>query len=234
MARPSLFVLALPRSLSSLLYHSVRKSLGLQEPDWTTDGEILNVRRFAFLAEEGTVEGVKYIERNRDGRRFETLRRFLDQVAQAEGFAYKDVIHPFLVAEWLPPKPFRVLYIERPVPDVALAMLQRGWLYPAAAAEPAAEGAQNAHAELERAMVSGLFRARKVLGEAAGARVRYDDLIQDEGPIWDALRSLYDEDVPRPTYLDGEFRRVRDEKLSQRGTPLYQRLEALSREIGGP
>ena len=52
----SLFVVSLPRSLSTVTYHAARRALGLAEPTWTTDGEILNLRRFAHLEQEGTVE----------------------------------------------------------------------------------------------------------------------------------------------------------------------------------
>ena len=38
----SLFVVSLPRSLSSLLYVAAAHALGLAEPTWTSDGEILN------------------------------------------------------------------------------------------------------------------------------------------------------------------------------------------------
>ena len=50
----SLFVVSLPRSLSSLLYVAASRALGLAEPGWTTDGEILNrdrvPRRLQHLA----------------------------------------------------------------------------------------------------------------------------------------------------------------------------------------
>jgi hypothetical protein len=244
-ARPSLFVVALARSLSSVVYHAVRRALELREPEWTTDGEVLNVRRFALLAEEGDVEGIKYVERRRDERRFDRLLGFLGQVTHPVGFAYKDVIQPFLVAEWLPASGLPVLHIDRPVPDVAYAMLQRGWHYPAAAAglAPAASSAAAKSEEaapagrlgedLQRALVAGLLRASHALAAVPGTRVLYDDLIHDEAPIHDALRSLYGGDLPRPAYLDDAFRRDRDEVLERRQTELHRHLDELCREIAG-
>ena len=44
----SLFVLSLPRSLSTLLYHAAREAMTLCEPAWTSDGEILNADRYAL------------------------------------------------------------------------------------------------------------------------------------------------------------------------------------------
>jgi hypothetical protein len=233
----------------------------LRQPEWTTDGEVLNVRRFALLAEEGTVEGVKYVERQRDGRRFDQLLGFLDQVTRAEGFAYKDVIQPYVVAEWLTGGRARVLCLDRPVPDVAYAMLERGWLYPARWAGPDAAGPdptgpdaageQEAHAgpparlegggasagaaagaDLERCLVTGLLGARRALAAVPGQRVLYDELIHDEAPLWEALRSLYGGDVQRPSYLDDGFERVREEVLRRRRTERYRRLAALCDEIG--
>jgi hypothetical protein len=253
----------LPRSLSSLLYHAARRALALREPEWTTDGEVLNVRRFALLVEEGTVEGVKYVERQRDGRRFDQLLGFLDQVTRARGFAYKDVIQPYVVAEWLAGGRARVLHLDRPVPDVAYAMQERGWLYPArwagpdaqapsgpdpkgphqigeraAGAEPSlvrdgdgATAGTAAGADPERCLVAGLLRARRALAAVPGPRVRYDELIQDEAPLWEALRSLYGDGVARPSYLDDGFARVREEVLRRRRTAHYRRLAALCDEI---
>lgn len=206
------------------MYHAVRHSLALREPAWTTDGEVLNVRRFALLAEEGDVEGVKYVERRSDERRFGQLFDFLDQVVQRTGFAYKDVVQPFLVAEWLPASGLPVLSIERPVADVAYAMLQRGWHYPAAAAATEWRGSPE---ELERAMVAGLLRARRALDGVPAARVRYDDLVHDEAPLHEALCALYGREVPRPSYLDDHFQRARDEVLRRRDTDLHRRLSDL-------
>jgi hypothetical protein len=231
----------------------------LRQPEWTTDGEVLNVRRFVLLAEEGAVEGVKYVERQRDGQRFDQVLGFLDQVARAEGFAYKDVIQPFVVAEWLAGGRARVLHLDRPVPDVAYAMLERGWLYPARwtgldagppagpdpggeqeadAGPPARPGGDGASAgaaaagdDVERWLVAGLLRARRALAAVPGRRVLYDELIHDETPLWEALRSLYGGDVPRPSYLDDGFERVREEVMRRRRTERYRRLAALCDEL---
>jgi hypothetical protein len=218
------------------VYHAARGALALRQPEWTTDGEILNVRRFALLAEEGTVEGVRYVERERDGERFARLLAFLGQVACAEGFTYKDVIQPYVAAEWLAARRMRVLYIERPVPDVAYAMLERGWHYPARPAEPEPRelppgSDQESEADLERRLVAGLVRARRALEAVAEQKVQYDELIHDETPLWEALRSLYGGDVRRPRYLDADFSGVREKVLGRRETDRYRRLVDLGEEL---
>jgi hypothetical protein len=241
MMRPSLFIVALPRSLSSLIFHAARQALALRQPEWTTDGEILNVRRFAMLAEAGPgegVEGLKYVERQRDSRRFEQLLAFLDQATRGRGFVYKDVIQPFVVAEWLAGSGLRVLHLDRPVPDVAWAMLDRGWHYPAqAAAEPGTVAPGDGSARLERALVAGLLRAHRALCALGARRLSYDELIQDEEPLRSALHDLYAadgcalDDLARPAYIDDEFSRVRDAVLRRRGTNRYRRLAELCEQL---
>ena len=80
--------------------------------------------------------GVKFTLKERDPARFDALSEFLDQVTAPAGFAYKDVVQPFVVAEWLRSHPhqYRVLRIKRRLPDVAFAMLAKRWLYPCRAA----------------------------------------------------------------------------------------------------
>jgi hypothetical protein len=118
----SLCILSLPRSLSTIVYHVVRRAIGAAEPSWTTDGEILNGDRLALTAAEGAA--AKYV-RNVD-QRFPRMQAFLDDVVQTEGFAYKDVVNPFVACDWLTRhEELAVLKIRRDVAEVALAMLQK-------------------------------------------------------------------------------------------------------------
>ncbi len=220
----SLFVVSLPRSLSSLLYQTLQRTLGLADPVWTSDGEILNLHRFAHLPEGLEIEGLRFTVRSHDPERFDRLVSFLDQATVREGFIYKDVVQPFVVARWLPGSGLAVLRIERPVADVAFAMIERGWLYPQAGAD--------CDGEPERGLVAGLVRAQSALAEVPGPVVRFDDLIHDEEPLAAALRTLYG-DVPAPRYLDDGFQAVREEVLRRRETDRWQRLAelALSTEV---
>jgi hypothetical protein len=218
----SLFVVSLPRSLSSLLYQTLRRALGLAEPVWTSDGEVLNLHRFAHLPEGSEVEGLRFTAPARDPERFERLVAFLDQAIAREGFLYKDVVQPFVVARWLPGSGVAALRIERPLADVAFAMSERGWLYPRAAA---------AHDEgPERELIAGLIRAQRALAEIPGPVVRFDELIHDEEPLAAALRGLYGV-VPSPRYLDDGFRAVREEVLRRRETERWRRLAQLIEEM---
>src|SRR5687768_3112477 len=115
----SLFLVSLPRSLSSLLYQILRPSLGLAEPVWTSDGEILNLHRYVHLPTDVDVEGLRFTDRPRDPESFDRLLAFLDQAAVREGFFYKDVVQPFVAARWLPASGLAILRIERPLADVA-------------------------------------------------------------------------------------------------------------------
>jgi hypothetical protein len=221
----SLFLVSLPRSLSSLLYQTLRPALGLAEPVWTSDGEVLNLHRFAHLPEGLEIEGLRFTERTRNPERFDRLLAFLDQATVREGFLYKDVVQPFVVSHWLPASGLAILRIERPLADVAFAMSERGWGYPRAAAEPAGEP--------DRELVIGLVRAQRALAALPGPVVRFDELIHDEKPLAAALRSIYGDVPPLPTprYLDDGFRAVREEVLRRRATERWARLAEMAEEI---
>jgi hypothetical protein len=222
----SLFLVSLPRSLSSLLYQRIRPALGLREPVWTSDGEVLNLHRFAHLPDGMEVEGLRFTRPDDDAGRFDRLLAFLDQAVVRQGFFYKDVVQPFVAARWLPASGLAVLRIERPLADVAWAMLDRGWSYPQAAVA----GAHGESGDPERDLLAGLARAERALAAVPAAVVRYEELIEDEAPLAAALRSLYgDVDLAEPPrYLDDGFRAVRDEVLARRRTERWRRLDALA------
>lgn len=218
----SLFVVSLPRSLSSLLYQTLRRTLGLAEPVWTSDGEVLNLHRFAHLPAGTEIEGLRFTDPERDPERFDRLVAFLDQATAREGFLYKDVVQPFVVSRWLPASGLAALRIERPLADVAFAMSERGWLYPRSAADR--------DGDPERELVAGLLRAERALAEIPGPVVRFDELIHDEEPLAAALRTLYG-DMPMPLYLDDGFRAVRDEVLRRRETDRWKQLAQMAEEM---
>jgi hypothetical protein len=224
----SLFLVSLPRSLSSLLYQRIRPALGLREPVWTSDGEILNLHRFAHLPPGCDLDGLRFTPPEHE--RFDRLTAFLDQATVPEGFFYKDVVQPFVVARWLPASGLAALRIERPLADVALAMLDRGWLYPQAAVDQAAD--RDPDLDPETALLAGLARAQEALAAIPGPVLRFDDLIADEEPLAAALRELYG-DVPAPRYLDEEFKAVRAAVLARRRTERWERLAARS-ELRSP
>lgn len=64
-------------------------------------------------------------------------------------------------------------------------------------------------------------------------RVCYDALIHDEKPLWSALRTLYGDGLPCPSYLNDDFRRTRDAVLDRRRTARHQRLAELCAELDG-
>src|SRR5580704_16991905 len=106
--RPSLFIISLPRSLSSLVHHQSAAALGLRSPTWTSAGVILNGER---LAVSGAADGPRF---TLPENQFlcEQLWEFLDAVAQPAGYCYKDVVQPFIVSHWLQKQELCVLRIE--------------------------------------------------------------------------------------------------------------------------
>jgi hypothetical protein len=215
----SLFVISLPRSLSSLTYYIARVALGLKAPSWTTDGEILNVDRFALYPGPSEDTSRKFIVKEHDPVRFQCAMDFLDQATVPSGFAYKDVVHPFVVSEWLRSSEFRVVRIKRNLTDVVFSMLAHKWLYPRAASRN--------QTDAEAAVIEGVVRADMALDRVPGEHVDFDDLINDESFLRNALLKLYPS-APVLTfqYLNEKFCAFRDEQVLHRRTfDEYKRLE---------
>ena len=232
-ARPSVFVVSLPRSLSTLVYHLARLSLGLAAPDTVTDGEILNPDRLLCPWEpdehgSGPEHEQKFLRPERDPGRFRRLEGSLDRLVAPRGAIYKDVVQPFAVSRWLGRRDIPVLKIHRPLADVAHAMAHRGWLYPAAAADGVPGGPLPREAVdgvVGDAFLEGLVRAEAALEALPGERVDYDRIVHDDSQLQEALDRLAgDRPVERHRYLDDDFRRRRDETLARRETEAYRQL----------
>lgn len=215
---PSLFVVSLPRSLSTLIYHAVRQSVGLAEPIWTSDGEIMNLDRFALMPAPARDFGRKFLRRDTDPEVYVEAMAFLNHTVVPTGHGYKDVVQPFLMAEWMKTSGFRALRIKRNVADVAYSMLTREWLYPSRLFPRTKD--------LELAMVRGLVLADRALDTIPAQHVDFDELIHDEAPIDAAVRKLYGARamMRRLTYIDDRFKRDRARILQRRRTARYQAI----------
>lgn len=225
----SLFIIALPCSLSTIAYHAARTALGFAEPVWTTDGEILNNDRFCLYGRPAPDIGVKYVRLALEPETFRAVIAFLGDVTRRESRVYKDVVQPFAVSAWLPGSGLRVLRLRRRVEDVAFAMRQRNWTYPARAASAGFDG--RSWTELEVAVIDGLLRAEQALEAVPGEVVDYDCLIEDEGALRDALVRLYGGNRVREIrYIDDGFRRMRHSVLARREEASYASLERLVRQ----
>lgn len=222
----SLFIVALPRSLSTLVHQECCAALGLHSPRWATSGEILNGDRVAISAERPSGENPKFTppESQYAG---EQLAELLDDAVVATGRAYKDVVQPFAVARWLAGKDLAVLHIRRPLADVAWSMQRQGWWYPEQAAiEPAGMDGDR----LDR-LLSGLLRASRALDALPAEQIEFDDLLESGEALRAALRRLYPgRDVPPLSYIDEGFRMRRSRMLAERQDPLWLELaERLAR-----
>src|ERR1700758_2874980 len=179
----SLFVVSLPRSLSSLIYIAAARAIGLAEPAWTSDGEILNRDRVPKRLQSLAPADERFTLLGSDPGAFSGLTSYLDTSAVRQGFAYKDVVQPFVIGGWEGLGDFRVLKVRRDVAEVAYTMLKRQWLYPARAA--------SIFDEHPWALVEGLVRAEAVLDALPGETVEYADAVLDHQPLQLALRRLY-------------------------------------------
>ncbi len=221
MKNASLFVLSLPRSLSTLVYNVSAIALKFKTPNWTTAGEILNVDRFAFLRTPQKDMGIKFLLEERDPKRFYSLLDFLTQSVSKEDFAYKDVIQPFLIADWLKNRNFKVLKIRRNIAEVADAMLKQGWLYPSNVFPNFDQTADS--------FIRALALAWKALESVPGETVDYEDLIENEETLTLALKKLYPERRLLPIrYIDDRFKKRKAAILARRETSHFKVLSSFA------
>lgn len=217
----SLFVVSLPRSLSSLLYVAAAGSIGLAEPGWTSDGEILNRDRVPRWLHSNAPADERFTLLGSSPGVFADMTAHLDTNAVRWGHAYKDVVQPFVVAGWEGLSEFRVLKVRRSVAEVAYAMLKRQWWYPTRAA--------SVYEVRPWTLVEGLVRADAVIDALPGESVSYADAIVDPDPLEAALRRLYPEvSLPDPRYIDRRFIRTRKRiEADRRDSLLYRRIESI-------
>jgi hypothetical protein len=221
----SLFVLSLPRSLSSLLYVAAARAIGLAEPTWTSDGEILNRDRVPRRLQSLAPAGERFTLLGSAPDVFASMTSYLDRSAQRHGFAYKDVVQPFVIGGWEGLGDFKVLKVRRNVAEVAYTMLKRQWLYPARAASMF-----EAH---PWALVEGLVRAEAVLDALPGETVEYADAVLAHESLELALRRLYpDAPLAAPRYIDRGFARTRQRlEAERRGSLVFRRLEWIAAAV---
>lgn len=218
----SLFVVSLPRSLSSLLYVAAAHAIGLAEPMWTSDGEILNRERVPRRMQSrmrSLAPDERFTLLGSAPDVFTSMTSYLDRAALRQGFAYKDVVQPFVIGGWEGLGDFKVLKVRRNVAEVAYTMLKRQWLYPAHAA--------SVFDEHPWALVEGLVRAEAVLDALPGETVEYSDAVLDHDALEAALTRLYpDAPLAPPRYIDRGFARTRRRlETDRRGSLVFRRLE---------
>jgi hypothetical protein len=221
----SLFVVSLPRSLSSLIYTAAARALGLAEPQWTTDGEILNRERVPRRLQRLAPADERFTLLGSTPDVFGEMTHYLDRTALRRGFAYKDVVQPFVVGGWDGLGDFRVLKVRRDVAEVAYTMLKRRWVYPARVASVFDAHPWN--------LVEGLVRAEAALDELPGETVDYAAAVLGHEPLERALRRLYpDVPVASPRYIDRGFVRTRRRlEAERRDSLVFRRLESIVVEV---
>jgi len=223
---PSLFIVSLPRSFSSYAYLLARSALLMREPRFTTFGEILNFGRFekSYAPSEGTLPSF-FIRQDREPAAFHQGTAFLDRVVETCGFAYKDVVQPFVIAAWLHArKEFRILHIRRDLADVAIAMLELKWLYPA--------GAANCNTDVESAIAEGLVLADNVLATLPAVTVEYEEVVRDGTALSAALSELYPEfECPSIRFRNHQLGAEDARTIALRASPRYPVLKQKIRDL---
>lgn len=166
--------------------------LGLREPSWTGEGEILNVDQYTAYRGRRHDECAKFTRRDQDPALFGQITEFLETAVHRRGFAYKDVIQPFVVTEWSGLRDLRVLHVRRDPAEVACAMLRQGWFYPATAVDSEARRRPSKLVMLE-SFVAGLLAAERALERVPAARIAFEDAISRPAALASTLRELYPE-----------------------------------------
>jgi hypothetical protein len=100
-APPSLFIVSLPRSFSSRTYIAALAALRLRQCERCAEGEILNYDRYAGYGKVGAQAWTRFARKELHPETFYLNRIVLDHVVQPKGYIYKDVVQPFVVADWL-------------------------------------------------------------------------------------------------------------------------------------
>ncbi len=216
----SLFVSALPYSLSTQVYHLSRQALGLRQPSWTGDGEILNTERFSFPATGGADIPREYVRQRTPGRLLEHGCDFLDEVVQPIGYAYKDALQPYVVAHWISHTDMRVLKIVRPLEDIAWAMLAQD------------KSPLTVDSQIQRTrLIKNLVEASTILEKIPGVILDWDELVTDELALTRALNELYKNCTIAPIrFHDQAFLDKRDQVLARRNRRDYAELHILVKE----
>ncbi len=224
----SLFVIGLPRSGSGEAYARATSALGLRRPSWTSDGEILNLDRYATHLGARHDEGAKFTRPNSDPALFASVTELLATAVRRRGFAYKDVVQPFVVSQWEGIRELRVLHVRRDVAEVACAMLKRRWLYPAAVPSSNGPSGHDPLAPLA-ALVAGLIEAERALESVPAVRIEFEELILDAGTLNSALEELYPSVEQRaiPLHTAAEIAASRSHLQELRRAPDYAVLRGL-------
>ncbi|HEY5259921.1 MAG TPA: hypothetical protein VIJ46_04665, partial [Rhabdochlamydiaceae bacterium] len=157
----------------------------------------------------------KFTQETTERNIFQKLSEFLGQIVVQRGYAYKDVVQPFVAIAWLKKNRLPTIRIKRNVADVAYSMLNNHWHYPRRIF-PDTDC-------LELAMVQGLLHAERVLDSIPAQEIDFEKVIYDEEPLRSALYALYGDFPNRKVkYIDREFRRRREEIIKRRSTRHYQ------------
>jgi len=199
-----------------MTYYIARVVLGLNAPSWTSDGEILNIDRYALYPGPGHDTSIKFLLKEKNAALFQVAIDFLDQATVPAGFAYKDVVQPFVVSEWLRSSQFRVLRIKRNLTDVVFSMRHQRWHYP--------KFASRSEGDLEEMVIEGIIRADMALDFAQGEQVDYDDLMADESVLRNVLVKLYPNVAIQEFKYTDSFRATGNTILQRRSSDQYKML----------
>ena len=221
----SLFILSLPRSLSSNIQRSVTQTGFLKNPFWTSSGEILNLDRLKSVVARKKNEKSHYLTISSGADRYQELLNYLDESVFERGYVFKDVVQPFVITQWLSKNPYPVIKIQRNFNEIVYRMIKQQWFYPVNASDGSEKNLHN--------MVVGLRRGWKAIQSVPGITLNYADLVESEEPLRIALSELYpDFDFSELSYVNSKFKEESKKQQAILTDKEFYRLEEMIAGLG--
>ncbi|MEL7146119.1 MAG: hypothetical protein AAFO69_07100 [Bacteroidota bacterium] len=196
-------------------------------PGWTSSGEITNSDRFSPEEHQKHGSIPKFLRGDQNLEMAKKVRRLLDLNIKPQEYVYKDVVQPFLVTEWLAAEQYPTIIIHRNPVDVAIAMWQRDWYYPA--------NVTSSGSSLKKQLMTGLYDAQSALATVRGVAIQFEHLLKDEVVIQSALKDLYNSNnIPVVRYLSPAFKEYSKQIDQRKKSNLYEEFNNIYQELKSP
>lgn len=227
----SFIIFGVPKSGSSSLYSTLCGALPfLEKPVYTTVGEFMNFERNIHLKVENDIHMLRGGEKtdmlgHLVDNGFRRRIQFIDHLVQREGFLYKDVVQPFLVASWFQEEnyPLDAIFIDRPIEQVI-------YRHEVADQIQGREDIEN--------LASTFIEAKNKLLELSIPKLDFDDFIFDEDVLKKIVSDIYsDTEVedqvkwPELNYIDDDFKEKRENRLKDRESERFSEVSDIISQV---
>lgn len=236
----SLLLLAFPRSMSSLIARIAGDALRHQLPD---QGPAESRERLhKTTMQDGWIQSYET-----DYRKYPGYEKYIEKWEYNS--LWKDVHQPFMCRRYLDENPgaYNVLFIRRPLEDIAYCMALAGWWWPILALCRNMPSARDIFLKSESLskqhglcdyhyahslplLLRGLVHTNRVCYQPVKKKVYYDKLIWDSEHLWEAISELGYTPIEH-NYINDTFKRDRDKRLEYRNTELWHVIKGMLQHI---